>query len=328
MSLNFSTSTFFCVLALSLTCTQAAWAQRVVVALNNQEVHVHKDVVTIGDIATVTGTPETLVEKIKALDLDQFENRDEVKQISSRFVDIRVQLANLEENVTIRGKFTNARLVPKINRSERIEKTLAEELAFHYSIPADKIVVSLLPNTTLPTGNLDTERMNIASILPAEIKLGPQEITVGLIDQDGFGRSAKLNINVGLLRNLAVATRDIPVGDRIVEGDMEDRVRVIESFTHAYLPTSLVTGKVAQKPIAKYSLFKASDLIDIRQDGTLVKSNDLVMAKMQQGNLSVSFPNVKVLSSGAVNERVKILNPISGQTMVARVIDADTVLIE
>ncbi|MBR56518.1 MAG: flagella basal body P-ring formation protein FlgA [Myxococcales bacterium] len=118
------------------------------------------------------------------------------------------------------------------------------------------------------------------------------------------------------LRQVVVAKRSIARGSRIQAGD----VRLVERKRSAgperhFTDLTAIVGQVTRTPII------AGRAISLRQVRRVysVKRGDKVKVRVSTGSLQISMSG-KAVENGATGDDIKILNPISGRVIVARVV--------
>jgi len=145
---------------------------------------------------------------------------------------------------------------------------------------------------------------------------------VRILDMSGNNLASLIvKVSLSVFRDVVVATRSIEIGEELGPGNISlERRRVLTWKNDYIIDAALPTGKVASKRIGAGTAL--SD--DMFREQTMVKANSEVTIISVCGSVSISLKG-KALDTGAMNEKVRVLNPESRKMFTAMVVGKDTV---
>ena len=320
--------TFFVIqilaLIASMACNESAFGQ-VIVTLKESEVVTSSPRVLIRDIATISGGPSETAGRIGDLDIDSFDAGTETSSITQEQVAIRVAIAGINNrSYMVRGaSLVQTRFAAKRQINQRLELRLANELAKHYSIPAERIEVTLKPDTRL-SSSISTVDCKLASTMPVELPLGTAKLPLRSYSDSNSLTTHSIAVTIAIHRDMTVATGDISKGHVMTADDVTVVRRPVTTRRASFLTLEQTIGKTARMNIASYSLIKPTDVQSISRNQKLVKRNSIVNAVFDHGNLKVTLRGVRATSAGNKGDSIKFVNPNNGAVLNGVVVDDRT----
>lgn len=298
---------------------------QVVVTLKDSEVSTSNPKVLIRNVARITGGPSAIAERIGDLDIDSLDAASTTSRVSQEQVAIRIAIDGINHrDYVVRGAGSvQTRLIEHRQISQGLEAKLTNALATHYSIPADRIEVTLQPgsNQSEMTGLSDYE---LASTMPLELPLGATRLPLRSYRQGSNSRTKYISVVIAIHRDMTVASRDISKGQVIAAQDVTLVRRPVASKRVAFLTLEQAIGKTARMNISSFSLIKPTDVQTVSQFEKLVKRNTVVSAVFTHGNLEVTLRGARTKSAGNKGDLVKFSNPNNGAILEGIVVDSRT----
>lgn len=124
------------------------------------------------------------------------------------------------------------------------------------------------------------------------------------------------------IRTVAVACRNLPIGHRIASGDLRLEVREGTGRDGEYAEPEELLGKEIYRPVSQGACLKRMHVRESRNPG----SGDTVVIVAQKEGLRIQAPG-RLLESGKIGDRVRVLNVATGTEVYATVVDRNTVAV-
>ncbi|MEL7497677.1 MAG: flagellar basal body P-ring formation chaperone FlgA [Planctomycetota bacterium] len=280
--------------------------------------------VTVGSIAKVDGSPQRLVKEISAVVVDSFDGAD-MLSIDQLKVAIRVSLAGYQDEKILFNGSSRVKAVLVKQRDQRVEfeQAFARYLSSQYSIPNSEIKVSLDPKTSLPGNAVDFSSMTVNDVMSPEFPLGNHKYSISTFSDSGASVSFGVNVQTVMYRKLAVAKRDIPQGTKITRDHVSGVLRPISSPQQVFLTVDQVLGSTVRIGVNQYGLIKPNEVHRVEE--FLVRKNSYVDAVLSRRGFHVTLRNLRTSSNGNEGDRIQLINPHSGETMMGVVVNSSTV---
>lgn len=316
----------FSILFTFFTCLSGnALLGQVVVTLKDSEVSTSNPQVLIRNVARISGGPSGIAERIGDLDIDSIDAASKTSRVSQEQVAIRIAIAGINDrDYVVRGAGSvQTRLIERRQISQGLEAMLTNALATRYSIPADRIVVTLQSdsNQTELTGLTDVK---LTSTMPLELPLGATRLPLRSYTPLSGSQTQYLSVVIAILRDMTVATRDISKGQVITAKDVTIVRRPVTTKRASFLTLDQTIGTTARMNVPSFSLIKPTDVQSVSQFEKLVKRNTEVNAVFTHGNLEVTLRGARTKSAGNKGDLVKFTNPNNGAILEGVVVDSRT----
>ena len=146
-------------------------------------------------------------------------------------------------------------------------------------------------------------------------------VTVGVRCNDTGGWTLYVPVTLSLMKEIAVANRELPRGTILTSADFKIEKRDVARLHRGYIehPQQAIGKKLKRRLRADAVLTPGQLIIQ-----HAVKKGSQVVIVAQIGGLQVRM-NGKALSNGAVGERIKVENNSSNRQIEATVIDSGVV---
>jgi flagella basal body P-ring formation protein FlgA len=315
-------------LAWLLACTSTGVAQ-VSVQLNDVTARCAEPTVEVRHIAKVFSTDRRLAKMVESLDLDTFSSNQNRIEVSREQVRIRLVLAGLSQNqFELSGPATvNVESFQPGDPREFVEDAIKAHLAEHFHIPLQDVNVKLAADYgDLARKDIDFFTLTLDDELMTELPLGRQTFAGVVKDLAGQSVSTNIPVSIAVVRELAIATKNISRGETLGPENIESVRRPVASRTVQFASYEQVLGSQAQQDVQQYDVIKSNLVQDVPiVDKQSVKSNSLVNIVVRRGPLTIVLKDAKALGAGSRGESITVLNPSTKTKMKAYVVDSSTV---
>ena len=311
-----------------LAATSTSMAQ-VSVHMYETTVRCAEPTIDISHVAKVVTNDRLLAKMVEALDLDSFRNDQPQIEISKEQVRIRLVLAGLsEDEFELSGpESVSVEVFQPQNARELIADLIKKQFAEHFRMSLPDVIVTLGPQSNdLARTDVDFSTLRIDLELSTEIPLGQQTVSGFVEDHSGQTVSIKIPVSIAVVRDLAVARKNISKGETLGPENIESVRRPVANRTIQFASYEQVVGSQVQKDVQQYDVIK-SNLIQAVPvvDKLTVKRNSLVNIIVRRGALKVELKDAKALSEGSPGEPITVLNPSTKEKILAIVVNSSTV---
>lgn len=306
----------------------AAWAaecdgrDRVQVILR-ESVPRRPGVVSIGDVAMVSGGSSELRRRIAALDLLERGDLKTAGPLSQGRIRARLLLDGIAGDcfeISGASAATLAAPAPLVDETI-LSESIASALEERFGIPAhqwDLHIKSRIPELPgLQLGQTVDLRIDVET--PQIVPLGPTSLRVTVIQGGQPLRTWIASLDVGVLREVAVARQLVPRGETF-DGDRIERQRVRISEHARFAVPEELTGRTARVAIRPGQPIRWNDTEDTASREVLIRPRELVRLVASKGRLRVTLMNAESLDHGRVGENVRVRNPETGKIVSGRVV--------
>ena len=307
-----------------------------------------KSLVTVGDIARVTGEPAYLRDRISRIDVAKV-SADRIESVSAAQVGIRLLLAGVPEHAyELRGERCRVRLevpirpttVPRPVSPEKniiftetfLLNEIRDALANEMNADHEDIKLRFLQPLKL------TEKLEAAEstriYLPTRPKPGVLIMTIGFLDKRGkLVGSIRASTEFNQIVTVPVATKRINSGEAFGPTNVRlERHRRVNGIEPA--DSESLVGRIAKRSVSSGKTIRSSDVrisaLPVKKPRKapapyIVKSRDSVELVARKGGVVVSIPNAQILQSGRRGDLVQVRNPRSQQIVTGRVVSGTRV---
>lgn len=303
---------------------------RIVITLKDK-VSVQSHVVTIADVAQISGGSEPARLKIGRLDLAEFGTSTNVS-IKQKHVAFRLQLGDFPSKLfRIEGEeetFVTAIRVP-VNQ-DGIFETAKNEALKRMPWPAEDLSVRLVQpiSVTLPSVVDPKEVTMKAEPHTNNVNIGRVQMDVTVFVRGEKKMALPVYLDIRLIQVTAIARRSLAKGE-VLSGDntIADR-RVIDPGVK---PASAVdlAGKKLKRALGAGQIIQDTD-VDLGNDDqsqTFIRNKQTVKMVVKLGAINV-VANGEAMQAGKVGDRIRVQNIDSKKVVVGRIVGPDTVEVE
>lgn len=302
------------------------------VKIRSAKVGVSKRVITIADIAEVTGGDHRLRKQVSELDLDLIAKHQSSVSISMMQIQVRLILSGIAASdfEILGAEEINVRLTRPKDFQQQVEKIVRRELVDQFGLLEEDVQVHLLDRAKLTTiqKSIDTSSMTALVIFPAKLPIGEHTVRIEFSDVSGNRASAKLPVRILVVKELLIAKSRIPRGTVITADFIQQIKRPLPDNSVEPADALQCIGYVAAVDIPQHEIL-ATNFLTRKTESTrkLLKRNDFVDVVIEQGSVSIRLKNAKVLSPGSPGDIVQILNTSTNKRFTATVRDKHTVVV-
>ncbi len=317
---------------LSVAITTAVTIETVRVTVHSRPVSTDKIVVTVGDLATISGGSEFQRTRISQLDIDVLSTEKPVLYIPRKQIKMRILLAGVtEDSPHVDGpEMIEVRLHANAEFQKRIESIVQQELSSQFGLRIENVTVTLLDNDSAKQvrEHLDLNHVDGTAFFSTRLPLGRQSVRLELNDVHGNRYSATLDFQIAVVRDVLITTEPISKGRILTADYFQQTQRPIDDQTIQLVSLDQMEGKVAARDLASNVLLQSSHITErSRTARYVVKRNSYVDLIRDDGKISIRLKNARVLTPGAVGDTVEVLNTQSNQKLIGVVQDKSTVFI-
>ena len=286
---------------------------------------VQKETICLADIATIKGSPRSLVDKIGRLRIGESPDVGEVLVLSREDIVSQVRKANLSSYISSQNipekieVVREGRLVEKDEMVQILEENLRNLLPDPKRILAVQEVQGFEP-FFLPPGPFSSE-----VILPESAhRGGPMTVTVSFFQEGRLVQKLRVRVRVEIQGFVVAARTGLRRHQEIGENDV-DLIKKNLSLLPPDVVTDLknVLGKRLTLSVNGQEVLRSS-MVEIPP---LVKKGDRVILVIDHSYFKITtFGEVK--EDGRRGEWIKLVNISSKKEVHGRVVDAHTVQVE
>lgn len=296
----------------------------VMVSLKNSVMLSGDGVITVGDIADVSGGVPIQRQRITSLDLETRPSDGSDCFISRRQVELRLILAGFDRDLvrfqgpkqlTIRGSHDHQFQI-------KLEQTLNGEIARQFGLEPSKVNIQILDPRQLDQlqQKLGGEPFETSVVVQPQLPIGPTKMQIALTTENGSRIVTTLSTKVVINMKVALTRHSIERGT-VLRADMFEWIdRPIVKRNDYASPDELV-GRQAKQRIPSNDVILASDLsVPTTRKTFDVKQNELLDVVILVNGGQIRLKNAKALASANRGETIAVQNTLSNRRFNAKVI--------
>ncbi|MCA9167631.1 MAG: hypothetical protein KDB23_08180 [Planctomycetales bacterium] len=316
--------------------------------------NVHRQVVTIADVAELSGGNAELREQIGALDLDQIETDGDELGVNKLQVQIRIRLSQIPaDSFRVLGPETcQVTLNLAAITDEIVTQAIREQLAAQWRVQPDEVSVTLtraLPKNTLPADYIVSEdhALHVEPIIATHAVPGRLSITMGVYEDKRLLMTFPASIEARIIRSVAIAKRFVGAGERLTVDDVTFERKELSGAIAVRMATYEDLDRYtnctirAGQPVDRNALtdvdpqLRRTDADQTATRDTSAKSPandpDRVAAKspvllvFRAKQLTLTCENAELVSAGVIGEMVVARNLDTKLTVRGRLVSRNTV---
>jgi flagella basal body P-ring formation protein FlgA len=288
------------------------------------EAAVENNLLTLGDVAQISGGSAEGVDRLRAVSLGYAPNVGMHRELAREKILLAIAAAGFSSaDVSVLASPAIVRIrrrgqaISHERLREAAEKILHEQ--FDGSRIEARIVRLDLPEKIdVPVGKIDI-RANASGIRNL---FAPFALSIEIRVSDAVVRRFSANVEIEAFAEVLVAARDLsPDDSKIGERDVRLEKRRLEKPLAAYLrETEKLRGIKLIKNLASGAELTADSFVA----GVVVRSGDLVRIVGQSGKLQIAV-NGEARTSGKIGDRIAVKNSQSNQIVQATIVEEGTV---
>lgn len=314
-----------------IVLANASTSEPLKVIIRSTQTGVTNPIVTIGDIADVTGGTSSERKQILKLDLDDLSTSSSTSTLSRAQLEVRLLLAGFDQqDFELQGPLeTQVRLTRPADFQDRVEQNLVDEIARQFGVPTADIQVQLLDSKPLQSiqKKIDTSNYSLLAVFPSRLPVGEKKFHVDFMDHHGNRASGRFEARVIVMKNVMVTTSQIPKGTVITADYVQQIKRPLadDQINIANVKTCL--GCVAAKDIPQHEILTTNYVTSQANYSRrpLLNRGDIVSVVTSIGPVSVRLKTAKVLTSGSPGDLIQLLNTESNLRFSGIIRDKNTV---
>ena len=291
----------------------------------------NRTLVRLRDVATFEGFSTATEQQLQSLDLADWNAEDWAILLTKKRIRLRIALAFPDlTNVNIVGpdeiKVVHSK--PEDWEPEMLTE-LRTELATQWNVDLSAVRVRLLQ--PLPeTFNADQEKAGVdrmSAVLPTSVRPGTIRVTFLSYNGSRMVGPTRVMVEAQRFADVVTAAKFIESGVPISKEDIETRWQAVKSIDAQLAPEDII-GKTLRQSMQRGQPFAHRHLRTSAVNRRVVSARDTVRVMARSGSLTVELTNGIALQSGGIGDRIRIQNPDSKKTLVARVVSATEVQVE
>lgn len=289
------------------------------------QVTVTERIVTVGDLATITGGTPAARSRAAALDLFELDDAQPEASITQTLVQARLLLAGFaRDSVRIEGAaVSHIVLHGSRDAEQRVLDRVRQVVATHRALPVEEVVVQLAQ--PLSDDLLDlvaaTPDESLAVRVASGSTSGRTRIELWTTDVRGARRVTPATVDVRFRQLVPVAARPLAARQPLTPGDVVlDEREVVQRAV--WLNLDDLAGKAVRRPVSPGEILTERDLVPAAAESApvVIKPRDVVRLTARTGRLILVVPTAEALQAGRQGELIRVRNPTSGRIVVGRVI--------
>jgi flagella basal body P-ring formation protein FlgA len=289
-------------------------------------------VVTVGDVAALSGADETTRAWVRRLDVADLPARDAAASVTRRQVEYRLRLAGLAPaDFRVTGADRVALAV--VRRTVAVDEVVAAAKAAllrKLAVPADEVAVEVAVPVAaaLPEVVAGDEVTITATPHAPAVKLGRTQMDVAIAVRGERKLTLPVYLDARPVQVVAVAVRPLTAGTVLDESAVRAERRAVDP-NRRFPPAEEVAGKKARRPLAAGEVVAAAD-VDApaaAPEPVLVKTKQRVSMTVRVGELTVSAVG-EALGDGRLGQTVRVQNIDSKKVVSGRVTGPAAVAVE
>ena len=296
------------------------------------DVTVSRRLVTIGDVAEISGGDSGRIGLISSLDLDVVPDTN-VVSVNSNQVRLRIILEGLPgSSFELSGEQDIAvTYSPERQHRPLLRSMIANGIADQFGLPANDVRVTIKesPQIDAISRAIPAAMLQGIPLLPPSLPMGDTTILLELSDGHSVNLSQRLPVRVVVMKDVLVTRAAIPRGTVIAAEHLQTIRRPIADSSIDPVAVDSCIGRTASRDISQHEVVRTSYLAAPGQirSRPLLSPNDYVDVVVQTGPVSVRLKNARVMSSGSPGDVIQVMNPETNKRLAAVVQDRTTVLL-
>jgi len=293
---------------------------------------------TLGDVAKLSGGDSATRERIERLDVANSSTAGNTATVSKKRVCLRLLLAGYSltdftvtgpDEISILSGESSAGSTGMVTSVDEatLENSIRDALAERFHLAPEDLEVHLAaPLAPLPEiAGVSSRRLRIEPYLPSALRLGRTQMRVGLFVGDEFNKTINVTADIAKYQEIARAGELIMPGDPFSDQNIKTVRQRITGYAQYVSPIDAI-GRKAKRSIRAGEAVRVYDIDDRRDTSPiLVKPRDRVHLIARKGRLTVTLTDAEVLKSGRLGEYILVKNPNSGKQVVGRVLSRSEV---
>ena len=302
-------------------CAVPASAAPVTVAVN-AEVTVAGPIITLGELATITGEDKERIKVLAAIKLGNASSPGHSLVLTSDALGVRLAGAgaDLSEINWLVPPTTVVTTAAQTISGERLQAAASEALQAQLAAAGDT-ELSVTPLGTTPDVMAPLGSVDITTEFPAGIRFNAPTAAVVAISADGRPfTTVSVRFNVKAYQQVVVAARNIAAREAITADSVRTERREIGKMAGYITDIGKVMGLAARRPITA-----GTPLTESAVDKPLmVKRGTAVTILVKAGGMIIAAGG-QVMQDGREGELIRVQNVTSKRIVSARVVDTNTV---
>jgi flagella basal body P-ring formation protein FlgA len=295
-----------------------------------EEAVVYRSLVTIADVAQMSGGTPTLRALIGAIDVAELAEVSSSETIRSSQLKLRLGLAGFD-SADFRLSGASRTLI--IRRSEQIRdeliiRSVQGPLAAHWGVDPSLLQVRLArPLSSVIRESLETnEALDLKPFVPESCRPGRLPLNIGAYRDGQLVETFPVTLDVELTRRVMVARQDLRPGERITAEDVQVEKRSLTGRTAIQVADEAV-GQLAARWIragdvlerTHVQLRRSSPREDARSHA--VPRRTVVRLVARKPGLLVTVRAAELMDDARVGDTVRVRNLTSNKVVTGRLVD-------
>lgn len=290
-------------------------------------------VVTVGDVARLSGGDPLIRRTVARLDLAELPARgDAVLSVTRKQVEFRLKLAGLTaSDYELDGaERTTVVVAKRAVTADEVVATAKDALVKRLAWPAEELSLEVVQPVAakLPEAAVGEEVTLTAEPHSGTVQLGRTQMDVTIRVRGDRRFAVPVVIEAKLIQAVAVIVKPVPAGEALSETNVRIERRAIDA-SRRYLPADDLVGRKVTRPLpAGYTLCVG----DIEQrpantEPVLIRARQRVTLTVRLGAMNVSASG-EAMQDGKLGQTVRVQNIDSKKVLTGKVSGPGVVDIE
>ncbi|MEZ6119276.1 MAG: flagellar basal body P-ring formation chaperone FlgA [Pirellulaceae bacterium] len=284
-------------------------------------------IITIADVARITGGTAALQQRIGQLDLVEFGSHLDSLPVSAELVRMRLRVDGLESRVT-GAESSIVRRADEVPLDDAVLSTCRLEFAAALGISETQLVVDLaqpLPKLSeiLRGTNVDAAAAYVEPQMPDRVRLGRQRIPLHVYSGDRLVKVVNATVQARIERTFVMTRRPIEKDQLIQADDLREETRLVTQLTDGNSLEDFV-GRTLNRAMPA-GLEMRTTYLASKPEATLgpvvVKRRDVVRIVAKKGKLTVIVNNGECMQDGRMGDLIRVKNVSTNKILVGQVVN-------
>lgn len=288
------------------------------------------EVITIADVARVTGGDLVMRRNIAKLDLLRRSDLGKKPAVSKAHVRLRIILSGVyPRDFVVTGAeqvVLQADGAGNVGHDNRLLTQLQPALAARLRVDPSDVQLQLTRPPSASLSRLLSGESRVEFTLPPVVQAGPLSIRVRIYDGTRLLKTDAISLELRVAMQVQVARRRIASGSSILAEDVRSQRRFVTGAIARNAVVDVV-GQTLQRGVQVGDVITAQDLrrTQAMRPEIVIRSRDVVEVIARRERLQIKISGAVALQQGAVGDSIRVRNPDTKKVFTARVVNPGTV---
>jgi flagella basal body P-ring formation protein FlgA len=286
--------------------------------------------VTVGDVADISGGTADLRSQASALDLLELSTDHALEEVAAARVTARLLIAGFApDEFQVEGaELAQVTWQDAQSAEERVLAAIRRGVEERLYVPAAEVAPQLAqPLPAALTQLIDrTPDARVEARFAAVPTGGRTRVDVWVTTPGDETNVTGVTVDIRFRQIVPVVAESIAARQVITADSVSFTEREVSQLGNV-LPAEQVVGMAARRNLAPGEVIVSRDLTEPKAADApvLIKARDLVRLTARKGNLVLTVPAAEALQTGREGDFIRVRNPSSGKIVLGRVVAAGEV---